>query len=87
VTGDIDALRITKLVDRSSCNEENLSRKYGAGIVSKPLKAIWLSTAESALEKNKLTIAILPMSELLEKSGYLAALRAQGYKVVPPSAL
>jgi len=86
-TGDIDALRITKLVDRSSCNEENLSRKYGAGNVSKPLKAIWLSTAESALEKNKLTIAILPMSELLEKNGYLAALRARGYKVVPPSAL
>jgi hypothetical protein len=87
-TGDIDALRITKLVDRSSCNWEDLKvlRKYGAGNVPKRLRAIWLSAAESALEKNKVTIAILPMSELLEKNGYLAALRAQGYKVEPPSA-
>jgi len=86
-TGDIDTLRIAKLVDRSSCNmRRKLTRKYGAGNIPKRLKAIWLSSAESALGKNKVTIAILPMSELLEKNGYLAALRAQGYKVEPPSA-
>ena len=87
-TGNIDTLRITKLADRSSCNAWHKPlRKYGTGDVPKRLRAIWLSAAESALGKNKVTIAILPMSELLEKDGYLAALRAQGYKVKPPSAL
>ncbi len=86
-TGDIDTLRIAKLVERSSCNAWHKSlRKYGTGDVPKRLRSIWLSAAESALRKNEVTIAILPMSELLKKNGYLAALRAQGYKVEPPSA-
>ena len=85
--GDIHTLRIARLANRGSCNpRRKLTQKYGAGDVPKRLKAVWLASAESALEKNKVTIAILPMSEVLAKNGYLAALRAQGYKVEPPSA-
>lgn len=85
-TGDIPALRITRLVDRSSCNPSlKLTSEYGAGNVPKHMKAVWLASVQSALKKYEATVAILPMSDVLAENGYLAALQARGYKVEPPS--
>jgi hypothetical protein len=44
----------------------------------------WLSTAERALRENKSTMAVVSMAELFAPDGYLAGLRARGYKVVEP---
>jgi len=45
----------------------------------------WLREAERALRENKSTMAVVSMAELFAPDGYLAALRARGYKVVEPS--
>jgi hypothetical protein len=44
----------------------------------------WLTEAERALKFNRSTMAVVLMSELFEKDGYLEALRARGYEVVEP---
>jgi len=44
----------------------------------------WLSVAENALRTNKSTMAVVSMAELFAPDGYLAALRARGYKIVEP---
>jgi len=44
----------------------------------------WLGTAERALLENKSTMAVVSMAELFAPDGYLAGLRARGYKVVEP---
>jgi uncharacterized protein YbaP (TraB family) len=45
----------------------------------------WLKEAERALRENKSTMAVISMAELFAPDGYLAGLRARGYKVVEPS--
>ena len=44
----------------------------------------WLAAAEEALRKNQSTMAVISMAELFAPDGYLAGLRARGYKVVEP---
>lgn len=44
----------------------------------------WLQAARRALEANRSTFAILPMSQLFDPDGYVAKLRAEGYDVVEP---
>jgi hypothetical protein len=44
----------------------------------------WLKNAEAALGKNQSTFAVLPMRELVEADGWLAALRERGYTVEAP---
>jgi hypothetical protein len=45
----------------------------------------WMGEAERALRENRSTLAVVLMSELFEADGYLAALRAKGYKVEEPA--
>ncbi len=45
----------------------------------------WLGAAELALRENQSTMAVVSMAELFAPDGYLAALRARGYKVVEPN--
>ena len=44
----------------------------------------WLTEAERALRENQSTMAVVSMAELFAPDGYLAGLRARGYKVVEP---
>jgi hypothetical protein len=44
----------------------------------------WLAEAERALRENRSTMAVVLMSELFAKDGYLEALRARGYTVAEP---
>jgi predicted ArsR family transcriptional regulator len=46
--------------------------------------AAWLKEAERVLRDNKSTMAVVSMAELFAPDGYLAELRARGYKVVEP---
>jgi len=45
----------------------------------------WLVEAERAMRENQSTMAVVSMAELFAPDGYLAALRARGYKVVEPN--
>lgn len=87
--GDIQALRELPHSDpAAACIEavlgaEALQRR---GLVDLPerLEALWLEAAERALANNRMTFATLPMRELIEPDGYLAALQARGYRVEAP---
>ena len=88
-TGDIDALR--KLPDsdqRQACiaavTGTDLARERGIADIPERVENVWLAAASSALEKNRVTFARLPIAELLSKDGYLAKLRAKGYTVESP---
>lgn len=86
--GDVDALRALPLTERKSCwaawAETETVRKRGLTDIDVRIRDKWLEIAEAALQKNRTTFAVLPMSELLDTDGYLARLRAKGYTVEEP---
>jgi uncharacterized protein YbaP (TraB family) len=45
---------------------------------------LWLSTADSALDKNRSTFAVLPLSVFLGEKGILKELREKGYSIKAP---
>lgn len=88
--GDIDAIRKLDFVDQEeSCRDavfNNVAvRKDPAFHSIRPrLKALWLGAAESALARNASTFALLPLKEILDPNGVVAALAAKGYTVEQP---
>jgi hypothetical protein len=44
----------------------------------------WLAEADSALNDNESSFAVLPISQFLKPDGWLAKLRARGYSVQDP---
>ncbi len=69
---------VTAVLDAAAFEGEDF-----AGLPER-VKAEWLNAAEAALSKNKSTFAALPMRELVDSDGYLAALREKGYRVETP---
>ena len=47
---------------------------------------LWLSQAEASLATNRSTVAILPLSLVIQPDGWIAKLQAMGYEVTAPSA-
>jgi uncharacterized protein YbaP (TraB family) len=88
--GDIEAIRKLKFPDqKQSCNAAIMDSKWlgglkGAADLQQRVKASWLTAAEKSLAANKSTFAMLPMSDLLNADGLLAALRTKGYQVDEP---
>ncbi len=87
--GDLQALR--QLPDserRDTCvaavTGAAFAHKLGIDDVPAKLEATWLDAARAALANNAQTFAMLPMSELLSPTGYVAKLKAQGYVVESP---
>lgn len=62
----------------------DLARQQGLQDVPARVEQSWLKAADAALAKNRTTLALLPMGELLSPTGYLAKLKAQGYAVLSP---
>lgn len=89
--GDIPALRqLVPLYALQPTHQENecTVALYGGeqkanAFVARRTEA-WLAAAEQALRKNQSTMAVVSMAELFAPDGYLARLRARGYKVVEP---
>ena len=44
----------------------------------------WLAEADTALNDNESSFAVLPISQLLKPDGWLAKLRERGYSVRDP---
>lgn len=60
------------------------ARKRGLTGIEQSVRNQWLATVETALKKNRITFATLPVSQLVKPDGYLAALQAKGYTVEAP---
>ncbi|WP_345476057.1 TraB/GumN family protein [Lysobacter panacisoli] len=86
--GDLEALKALPYTDQ---NEACLRAAAQAGVLRKRTGDIeaqvaerWLEAAETALAKNRVTFAAMPMRELIKPDGYIAKLRAKGYVVEEP---
>ncbi|MEO8808765.1 MAG: TraB/GumN family protein [Rhodanobacter sp.] len=88
-TGDIPGLRALPDSEwRDACvtalADAGFARTLGLDDLPAKLQAVWVKAALTALRDNPQTLAILPMHELLQPDGYLAALKADGYLVESP---
>jgi hypothetical protein len=52
--------------------------------VSAQLDALWISSAEQALQRNRSTLAVVGIKKLLAAEGWLAQLRSRGYDIREP---
>lgn len=68
----------------SAWSNTETARKRGMIDIEQRVRAKWLATAEAALQKNMISFATLPVSQLVKPDGYLAALQAKGYTVEAP---
>jgi hypothetical protein len=87
--GDLDLLRISPQIDqRQACNaavlETTFAKMLGVQDMAAKVEAAWMRAAEAAINKNRVTLAVLPMDRLLGAKSYLTALEAKGYVVVAP---
>lgn len=87
--GNIEALRALPVENQqNACLTAfvggEYAKKRGITDVEARVRERWLEVAEAALEKNRVTFATLPMDDVFEPGGYLAALQAKGYVVEAP---
>jgi hypothetical protein len=88
-TGDIEAILALPYTDQlQACSDAILNasviEERGLGDLRSRVYAIWMTAAESALERNASSFAILPLRHLLADQGVLKQLRDRGYLVEPP---
>ena len=88
--GDVTALRALPHEDQNvSCIQAVLSSSFGADFADdaglknaeEQLKAMWVDAATTALDKNAVTFAVLPIAQILKTDGPLAYFRQHGYEV------
>lgn len=87
--GDVELLKSLPQTDPGpACIEAivGASAFQGQGLEALParVKTAWLTAAETALQKDQVSFATLPMSRILANDGYVAALRERGYTVEAP---
>jgi hypothetical protein len=90
-TGDIDTLRrLPEGAYRDTCRSAitgaAFARALGIDNLPMRIEGAWLAAVDAALASNTQSFAVLPMHELLDPDGYLAALRAHGYTITAPDA-
>ncbi|HVU83017.1 MAG TPA: TraB/GumN family protein, partial [Rhodanobacteraceae bacterium] len=85
-TGDIDTLRkFPEGAYRDTCQSAITGAGFAKalGIDNLPIRGegAWLAAVDAALASNAQSFAVLPMHDVLDAHGYLAALQARGYTV------
>lgn len=88
-SGDLEGLRALPYRDQMrACMDAAMSaevlRDRGLGDLEKRLQQLWVDAAESALARNDVSFAMLPMDRVLDPQGFLAPLAARGYLVEAP---
>jgi hypothetical protein len=81
--GDVNALRKLPFLTRESCDTIRYSAPRWSDLHSR-LENYWLDSIDKAVAKNRATLVLLDMSELLQPDGLLASLIARGYAVEGP---
>jgi len=87
--GEIGRISFAALARRESlCSDAlmnaDFSKKYGLPNIQQSIAGLWLKQAESALSRNAVTVAFVPMEQLVGPDNYLDRLRALGYTVNNP---
>lgn len=87
--GDLDALAALPFVEQqSACDDAILAAQWaqsnGIENLRPRLRELWLGAARNALANNTETFALLPLAEIQRGDGLVAALQAEGYRLVPP---
>lgn len=87
--GDVQALGALPNPDLGDVCERAMlggafAAKYGMDSLESQARAKWIAEAESSLARHRTTFAILPMNDVLSRSGLVAALASKGYVVEAP---
>lgn len=87
--GDIDTMRALHGKSQyGACiravTGTGLAQRLGMGDIGPRLEAMWLAAAEEALEADEVSLAMLPLGQVIAPDGYLARLRERGYEVEAP---
>lgn len=86
--GDIASLKALPYTDQNEVCLKAVSQaavlRKRTGDIEAQVRERWLDAAELALKNNQVSLAVLPMRELLKPDGYIAQLRARGYTVEEP---
>lgn len=90
-TGDIDTLRkVPESAYRDTCKSAitgaGFAKALGIDNLPARIENAWLTAADAALTANTQSFAVLPMRDVLDPNGYLAAMQARGYTVIAPDA-
>lgn len=90
-TGDVAALRTLPPpyrweACRNAVTEAGIGKRLGFADAYAQVRKKWLDAASAALAANRVSFAVLPLTDLLGPDGYLAALQAKGYTVLAPDA-
>ncbi len=90
-TGDLAAIRRLPATDqRAACEtafrNATFLKTLGVGDYDRQVEQIWLTAAEAALAKNTVTLAALPIANIVSPQGYIAKMKARGYAVQEPDA-
>lgn len=88
-TADLDALRQLPYTDQmTACKaavaDTSLVRSRGITDVDARVEKAWVDAATTALERNAVTVALLPIRHLLAPDNYLGKLKALGSVVESP---
>jgi hypothetical protein len=88
--GDIEAIQKISYADREAAcmgavlNSALMQSRPGLKSVQARVLDSWVAAADKALAANASTFATLPLKDLLDPAGYVAALAAKGYVVEKP---
>ena len=88
-TGDLERINFAQIQRRDrACSDvfsnNEVSRKYGLPNISLSIQNRFMQEAEAALKRNRTTVAVVPLENMLGPNGYAAKLRAKGYEVSNP---
>jgi hypothetical protein len=88
--GDIAAMRSMSIHEPGAAclnavMNASVLEKYGFSDLPQRFAEVWEQTAETALNQNTSTLAVLPLSLLVQSRNWIDRLRAKGYVVEEPS--
>ncbi len=89
-TGDIETMRKLTYPDQDQAckaaftNSAWVKSLKGAEALEQRRRDLWLAAAEKSLATNQSTLALLPVSHIMNPDGLVAALQAKGYLVEQP---
>ena len=87
--GDVAGLKRLSFTDQnlsciSALTNAAIAQKTGFADIRQRSRTAWLTAADAALAKNKITFSTLPMSDMVRPNGLLSSLREKGYLIEEP---
>lgn len=87
--GDLERLReLAGSNPRSACIETLLEtdvlRRHGLADLEIRVRDAWLETVDKTMSEHRVSLALMPIAELLAADGYLQQLERRGYRVEAP---